>query len=125
MPSSMESSGLLCPDKTRQYEPPKSWIISIHFFCFEISFSRKLLSRCVKSGEQHNIGICFPLSSTSRLKAFQFFSDFISKKPAYHSSPSISRVHAISIQSDNRILPSTHNGFIYALGNAANLGMLY
>src|SRR5437762_11183621 len=96
----------------------------IHFFCLKISFSRKFLSGCVKSGEQHNIGICFPLSSTSRRKPFQFFSFCISKKPAYHSSPSISNEHAISIHSDNRILPSLHKDLIYALGNAASFGMM-
>src|SRR5438477_9422003 len=96
----------------------------IHFFCLKISFSRKFLSGCVKSGEQHNIGICFPLSSTSRLNTFQFFSFCISKKPAYHSSPSISNEHAISIHSKNPIFPSLHKNFKFPLENPVTFGLL-
>src|SRR5206468_1530950 len=92
----------------------------IHSFCFAISSSRNDLSGCVKSGEQHIIGITLPRSSTSFLIRIQFLSSFISIKPAYHSNPSISIRDARLIHSETFIVPSLQSACIKAFGNAAN-----
>src|SRR6187551_3843442 len=123
MPSSTGISGLLCPDSTRQYEAPIACVMSIHRFCFSISVKRNCLSLCVKSGEQHIIGITLPVSSTCFLKFTQLPSFCISKKPAYHSRPSISNADASCIHLESCILPSLQSACINAFGKAANRGI--
>src|SRR5690349_2512553 len=108
----MESSGLLCPDNTLQYEPPNASVISIHRFCLAISLLRNDLPGCVKSGEQHIIEITLPCASTSFLNRIQFFSSLISIKPAYHSRPSISSCDASAIHSETFIVPSLQSACI-------------
>ena len=93
-PSSIESSGRRCPESTRQNDPPSVCVMSIHRFCLEISFDRNAASGCVKSGEQHIMGITFPKSSTWRRNNGQLDSFSISRNPAYHSRPSISNAEA-------------------------------
>src|SRR5688500_8651137 len=97
--------------------------MSIQRFCFSISFLRKAASGCVKSGEQHIIGMTLPLSSTSLRKCGHFDSSCISINPAYHSSPSMSNLEASAIHSDNFMLPSLQSACMKAFGNAASFGI--
>src|SRR5690606_14373639 len=122
-PSSNDNPSLLCPDKTRQYDPPSAAVIRIHSFCRVICASRNFLSGCVKSGEQHNMGITFPCCSTSFLNRNQLRSSSIPIKPAYHSSPSTSSGVANRIHSETVIVPSLHRACMKAFGNAASLGI--
>src|SRR5688572_26331964 len=98
--------------------------MSIHLFCFSISFSRKDASGWVKSDEQHIIGIDLPCVSTSARKRFQFDSSAISRNPAYHSRPSMSSLTAKLIHSETFMVPSLRSACIKAFGNAASLGII-
>jgi hypothetical protein len=54
----------------------------------------------VKSGEQHSIGIAKPAAAMAAPTRSRYADSRLSKNPSYISSPSASRLRAISIQSN-------------------------